>query len=185
MTKEDYVDKFIKYRPNRILNELVQGQSFVISYLFDHDMTITELSKAINVSTARMAVIINSLEKEGKVIRQSVAADTEVKEGTTIDIVISNGPETKTYKGTVTGTISTADETLIATNVTVTVYVNDTDGYHQVYTVTQAGSTFEINGYAEGLNYNNGTVSFTVVDAEGNDVSGMYSKSLTLSYENE
>lgn len=69
MTKEDYVDKFIKYRPNRILNELVQGQNFVISYLFDHDMTITELSKAINVSTARMAVIINSLEKEGKVIR--------------------------------------------------------------------------------------------------------------------
>ena len=127
----------------------------------------------------------NSTVEEGLVIRQSVAANTEVKEGTTIDIVISNGPETKTYKGTVTGTISTADETLIATNVTVTVYVNDTDGYHQVYTVTQAGSTFEINGYAEGLNYNNGTVSFTVVDAEGNDVSGMYSKSLTLSYENE
>ncbi|MCR5214622.1 MAG: Stk1 family PASTA domain-containing Ser/Thr kinase [Eubacterium sp.] len=122
---------------------------------------------------------------EGQVIRQSVAANTEVKEGTVVDIVISNGPESKTYKGTVTGTISTADETLISTNVTVSVYVNDNDGYHQVYTVTQMGSTFEVNGAAEGLQYNNGTVSFTVVDAEGNDVSNMYSKSLTLSYESE
>ncbi len=141
--------------------------------------------EANNLTVGNVTYEFDSTVPEGQVIRQSVAADTQVKEGTVVDIVISNGPESKTYKGTVTGTISTADETLMATNVTVTVYVNDTDGYHQVYTVTQMGSTFDVSGSAEGLQYNNGTVSFTVVDAEGNDVSNMYSKSLTLSYENE
>ena len=141
--------------------------------------------EANHLTVGSVTYEFNSDVEEGQVIRQSVAANTQVKEGTVVDFVISNGPESKTYTGTVTGTVSTSDETLMATNVTVTVFINDTDGYHQVYTSTQVGSTFDIEGSAGGLGYNNGSVSFTVVDAEGNDVSNMYSKSLTLSYENE
>ena len=118
-------------------------------------------------------------------IRQSVSAKTEVKEGTTVDIVVSNGAETKTYKGTVSGNISTGDETLAQSTVTVNVYINDGDGYHLVYTTTQSGASIDVSGSLGSLNYNNGTVSFTVTDANGSDVSGSYNKSLTLSYENE
>ena len=127
----------------------------------------------------------NSEVASGLVIRQSVPADTEVKEKTTVDFVISNGAEKKSYKGTVTGSISTADETLAASTVTVNVYINDEGGYHLAYTTTQSGATIDVNGAAGGLGYNNGTVSFTVVDANGADVSASYNKSLTLSYQNE
>ena len=127
----------------------------------------------------------NSEVASGLVIRQSVPADTEVKEKTTVDFVISNGAEKKSYKGTVTGSISTADETLAASTVTVNVYINDEGGYHLAYTTTQSGATIDVNGAAGGLGYNNGTVSFTVVDANGADVSSSYNKSLTLSYQNE
>ena len=127
----------------------------------------------------------NSDVESGKVIRQSVAAKTEVKEGTTVDIVISNGAETKTYSGKVTGSISTSDETLAASTVTVNVYINDDGGYHLAYTTTQSGGTINVDGSASGLSYNNGTVSYTVVDSNGADVSSSYSKSLTLSYANE
>ncbi len=127
----------------------------------------------------------NSDVESGKVIRQSVAAKTEVKEGTTVDIVISNGAETKTYSGKVTGSISTSDETLAASTVTVNVYINDDGGYHLAYTTTQSGGTINVDGSASGLSYNNSTVSYTVVDSNGADVSSSYSKSLTLSYANE
>ena len=127
----------------------------------------------------------NSDVASGLVIRQSVPAKTEVKEGTTIDIVISNGAETKTYKGTVSGSISTTDEVLANSTVTVNVYINDDAGYHLAYTVTQSGASIPVSGSAGGLEYNNGTVSYTVVNSDGADVSTMYTKSLTLSYENE
>ena len=58
-------------------------------------------------------------------------------------------------------------------------------GYHLAYTTTQSGGTINVDGTASGLSYNNGTISYTVVDANGADVSSSYSKSLTLSYANE
>lgn len=138
-----------------------------------------------NLTLGNVTYEFNSDVAAGLVIRQSVSAKTEVKEGTTVDIVVSNGAETKTYKGSVSGNISTSDEVLSQSTVTVNVYINDGDGYHLVYTTTQSGASIDVTGSLGGLNYNNGTVSFTVVDANGSDVSGSYNKSLTLSYENE
>ncbi len=138
-----------------------------------------------NLTLGNVSYEFNSDVAAGLVIRQSVSAKTEVKEGTTVDIVVSNGAETKTYKGTVSGNISTGDETLSQSTVTVNVYINDGDGYHLVYTTTQSGASIDVSGSLGSLNYNNGTVSFTVTDANGSDVSGSYNKSLTLSYENE
>ncbi len=138
-----------------------------------------------NLTLGNVTYEFNSDVAAGLVIRQSVSAKTEVKEGTTVDIVVSNGAESKTYKGNVSGNISTNDETLAQTTVTVNVYINDGDGYHLVYSATQSGASIDVSGSLGGLNYNNGTVSFTVTDANGSDVSGSYNKSLTLSYENE
>jgi DNA-binding MarR family transcriptional regulator len=78
MTVDEYVEKFMKYRPNRLLNDSVQGQTYVVCYLSDGDKTVTELANLINVSTARMAVIVNSLEKQGKVERLNDPTDKRI-----------------------------------------------------------------------------------------------------------
>lgn len=78
MTVDEYVEKFMKYRPNRLLNDSVQGQTYVVCYLSDGDKTVTELAKLINVSTARMAVIVNHLEKQGKVERLNDPTDKRI-----------------------------------------------------------------------------------------------------------
>lgn len=78
MTVDEYVEKFMKYRPNRLLNDSVQGQTYVVCYLSDGDKTVTELANLINVSTARMAVIINNLEKQGKVERLNDPTDKRI-----------------------------------------------------------------------------------------------------------
>ena len=141
--------------------------------------------EANKLTVGNVTYEFNSDVEAGLVIRQSITKDTQVKEGSTIDIVISNGAETKTYKGKVSGNVSTSDPGLANATVTLNVYINDDAGYHLAYTVTAPGGYIEVNGESQGLSYNNGTVSFTVVDQNGADVSGMYNKSLTLSYEDE
>lgn len=78
MTVDEYVEEFMKYRPNRLLNDSVQGQTYVVCYLSDGDKTVTELANLINVSTARMAVIVNNLEKQGKVERLNDPNDKRI-----------------------------------------------------------------------------------------------------------
>ena len=102
-----------------------------------------------------------------------------------VDFVISNGPEKKTYKVKVSGSISTKDEDLIGVTVTVKVYINDSEGTHEVYSTTEAGDSIEVGGALGGLANNNGTVSYTVTTADGMDVSSSYSNSLTVNYEEE
>jgi DNA-binding MarR family transcriptional regulator len=69
MNIDFYVEEFFKYKPNKIFDEGTQGQRLVIRLLEDGDKTITELSNMLDVSTARMAVIVNTLEKDMKVQR--------------------------------------------------------------------------------------------------------------------
>ena len=139
----------------------------------------------VKITVGNVSYEFNSDVAAGLVISQSVSAGTEAKEGTTVDFVVSNGAETKTYTGIVSGSISTSDEVMAELSVTVSIYINDSAGYHLVTTTTSTGSSIAINGSVGALAYNNGTVSFTVVDAAGNDVSSLYSKDLTLSYADE
>lgn len=78
MTSEEYVDMLLKYRPSKLLSEGVQANLYVEMYLSDKDRTVTELSNLLNVSTARMAVLINSLEKDGKVVRVKSNEDKRI-----------------------------------------------------------------------------------------------------------
>lgn len=75
MKASEYVEKIIEIKPNGILSETLQGQLFALCHLMDEDRTSKYLSEALNVSTARMAVILNSLEKQGKVKRYKTKED--------------------------------------------------------------------------------------------------------------
>ncbi len=75
MKASKYVEKIIEIKPNGILSETLQGQLFALCHLMNEDRTSKYLSEALNVSTARMAVILNSLEKQGKVKRYKTKED--------------------------------------------------------------------------------------------------------------
>lgn len=132
----------------------------------------------------------NSSVPAGQVIRQSISAGTETVENTSVDIVISNGPETVTYTGTVNGSVTTTNMDFLNTapTVTVTVYIQDAAGQHVVYTGNAAGNaagTVSVSGHQDGLKSDDGQVYFTVIDSAGNDVTSYYTNTLTLSYKED
>ncbi len=141
--------------------------------------------EAANLTVGEVTYEYNSSIPAGEVISQSIAADTEVKEGTVIGFVISKGVEKKSYTGKVSGTIFTDDEELAETTVTVTVYISDAGGVHQVYASTESGGSIDVGGSLADLQYNDGTVTFVVMTVENEDVSAYYSQSLTLTYEEQ
>ena len=123
--------------------------------------------------------------EEGRVMSQSVASGTEVKEDTTISFVVSKGPESKTYNGTVTGSITSDDPDYEEMSVTVNVYISDDEGNHLVFQTTTKGTSIDVSGSVGGLKYNNGQVIFTIIDEDGADATAFFSQSLTLAYSEE
>lgn len=60
-------------------NFKVKGKHFILGYLNENGKTKSlDLAKALDVSTARIAVIINDLEKEGLVVREKDEADKRI-----------------------------------------------------------------------------------------------------------
>ncbi|MCR4838319.1 MAG: Stk1 family PASTA domain-containing Ser/Thr kinase [Eubacterium sp.] len=128
----------------------------------------------------------NSDTEAGLVISQSHPEGTSVPEGTSIDIVISDGPKIVTYKGSVSGSISTSDSEVMDSpeSVTVTVYISDSDGDHQVASESadvNSKDSISISGSINGLKYSDGHVKFTVISSSGMDVTQYYRDSLSLS----
>ena len=108
-------------------------------------------------------------------------------EGDSVDFVISDGPEKKevTYKADISGTITCNDASLDGTAVTVQVVFNGSTVYEQSVTVT-AGSSYNVNASVPNLSSQGGSASFVVLDASGNNVSGMFSiPAPTVSYSEE
>ncbi len=148
------------------------------------------LLASLNLKVGAVTYEYNSDVPAGQVISQSIAPGTSTKEGTSVDYVVSKGAKTVTYTGSVSGNINTGDAEMLQnlSSATVTVYINDGAGSHQVFQTTVGGegaATVEVAGDLSGLSNNNGTVSFTVVDAEGNDITGHYNKMLVLTYKDE
>ena len=121
----------------------------------------------------------------GSLISQSISANTEVKEGTPVDLVISNGAESKTYRVIVTGNLSTTAEDLIGVSVNVKVYLNDSSGTHEVYSAVENADSINISGTLGGLTTKDGNVSFVVTAEDGTDITSAFSNSLTINYEDE
>jgi len=128
----------------------------------------------------------NSDTEAGLVIRQNPSDGSSVEEGTKVDIVISDGPKVVTYTGTVSGSISTSASEVMDSpeSVTVTVYISDGDGDHQVASQSadvNSKDSISLSGTVNGLKHSDGRIRFTVTSSGGSDVTEYYQNSLSLS----
>ena len=66
-----------KTRPQRNLNEGMRGEGFVLQYIIHRGGSVIpgEISTFMNISSARMAVALNSLERKGFVTRRIDPSD--------------------------------------------------------------------------------------------------------------
>lgn len=70
MTDEKILEILLRFRPKKMLPDNVQGMRFVCGYLGTNGITnVKELGDALEVSSARMAVILNKLEEKELVKR--------------------------------------------------------------------------------------------------------------------
>lgn len=134
--------------------------------------------------------VYNSDVAQGQVIDQTIAGGTETKEGTKVGLTVSKGPETKTYNGSVTGTITVNDgANLVGPTYTVTAYISDESGLHKATTVqvdAASATSITLAGSVGGLASDTGTVYFSVInDATQEDISQYYSSNLTVNYRQE
>ncbi|MDR0798105.1 MAG: MarR family transcriptional regulator, partial [Nitrososphaerota archaeon] len=67
----------MKDKLNKFIDEAVQGEGFVLQYISLHNGCVFpgEIGHAMSVSTARIATVLNSLEKKGLITRQIDASD--------------------------------------------------------------------------------------------------------------
>ena len=149
-----------------------------------------EALSAAKLEAGQVTTEFNSDVAAGSVIRQGIAANTETVEGTVVDFVISAGVKSVTYSGAVSGNVSCNDPAILEAveSVTITVYIQDAGGAHEVFSSTLAkdqAQNISVSGGATGLNYNDGSVTFVVKDNAGNDISGSYAKNLTVTYTSE
>ena len=66
-----------KTRPQRSINEGMRGEAFVLQYIIHHENAVlpSEISNFMNISTARMAAALNSLERKGFITRRIDPSD--------------------------------------------------------------------------------------------------------------
>jgi serine/threonine-protein kinase len=123
--------------------------------------------------------------KQGYVISQSLDKDTEVDEGTSVDYVISDGPEPKTttYTANITARLTApADGSLDGQAVTVQVVYGDNVIYEAPINSITSGSAYDVTASQPGLADQNGQGSVVIKDASGNDVTSAFSPSVNTSF---
>jgi MarR family transcriptional regulator, organic hydroperoxide resistance regulator len=66
-----------KARPQRKFNDCMRGEGFVLQYVIFREEPVqpSEISSFMNISTARMAAALNSLERKGLVTRRIDLSD--------------------------------------------------------------------------------------------------------------
>ncbi len=71
------VQALSKAKPQKSITESMQGEAFVLGYIAQHGDYVlpSEISHAMNVSTARIASALNSLEDKGYILRQIDKSD--------------------------------------------------------------------------------------------------------------
>ncbi len=73
----DRMLRFVHTPTQRKISDFPKGEMFILNYLVDKDTPVppSELSTAMQASTARVAAALNSLEAKGEVIRQADSTD--------------------------------------------------------------------------------------------------------------
>lgn len=151
-------------------------------------MTVTEAESALSAVHLKLGNVSQEYSdsvKEGQVISQSIAADTEVKEDTKIDITISKGkkPVKTTYSASFSGYISNSgyefpEGKLV--KITVTLKVGDTsypiiNDWYDEASLPLDGSS--IAPY-ELTSKDNISLLYSVQDDSGADITGSFTSTL-------
>jgi serine/threonine-protein kinase len=148
-------------------------------------------AQAINaLNTAKLSVGAASHQyddnvKQGYVISQSLAKDTKVEEGTSVDYVISDGPQPKTttYTANITARLTApADGSLDGQAVTVQVVYGGSVIYEGPINSVTSGSSYDVSASQPGLSDQNGQGSVVIKDGNGNDVTSAFSPSVNTSF---
>lgn len=147
--------------------------------------TVTEAEgalTAVKLSLGNVSQEYSDSVPEGQVIRQSIAAGTEVKEETKVDITISKGeePRTVTYSASFSGTInnnSYAFEEGEVVYVILTLHAGGTtyDLIKSYYTETSFPISVSSLGTIDGLTSKDVTLTYSVKDETGADITGNFS----------
>lgn len=151
-------------------------------------MTVTEAEAALSEMNLKLGNVTQEYSdsvEEGKVIKQSIAEGTEVKEGTAVDITISKGeePKTKTYTATFSGAISNASYVFPEGElVYVEVYLNVGGASYSVVKDYYAAASFPLDVSSvpaiEGLTSKDATLTYSVKNSLGEDLTGHFTSSV-------
>jgi DNA-binding MarR family transcriptional regulator len=68
---------FYKTRINQMINESMRGEAYALQYIANHDGDVGpgDISNAMDISTARMATVLNGLENKGWITRHFDSRD--------------------------------------------------------------------------------------------------------------
>lgn len=189
-------DKIIKQEPEAGL-QAPMGSDVVITVSNGSEIKEVAVPNLQNLSEAQAINQLNNAKlgvgatthaydetvPAGNIISQNPTSGTTVKEGTTVDYVISDGPEPKaaTYTANISGTVTCGDPNLDGQAVTIQVRFNDETVSEQSATVI-SGEPISISGVKRGLAEQSGTASVVILDASGNNITGSFSPALSTSY---
>lgn len=154
-------------------------------------LTEAEARNALNsykLKTGNVTHQYDDTVPKGQVISQSVAAETEVDENSTVDFVISDGPEEKPVKYTanISGTITSNDPVFDGTAVTVQVIFNGSVVYEHKISSLTAGSSYNITASVPNLDTQGGNAAFAIIDGAENNVTEKFSiGNINISYTEE
>ncbi len=152
--------------------------------------TIAEAESALSEVQLNLGKVTQEFSdsvKEGQVISQSIVAGTEVKEGTKVDITISKGKEPKptitTYTVSFSGSISNNTYSFAEgeyVHVTLTLQVGGATYtiLNEEFDEAELPIPLENTADIEGLTSKEGSLTYSVSDANGNDITGSFSSSV-------
>lgn len=149
--------------------------------------TVTEAETALSEVKLKLGNVTQEYDdsiKEGQVISQSISAETEVTEGTAVDITISKGkkPTVTTYTASFSGAITNASYSFEeGETVTVTMTLRYDDVTYSVVSGSYSSVSFPIQlsniPSITGLPNKKATLVYSVKDESGTDITGHFTSS--------
>ncbi len=143
-----------------------------------------EALKSVKLEAGKISSEYHDTVEAGIVIEQSVSQGTKLSEGSTVDIVLSKGPEEKVvmYTANISGTVTCNDSTLDGTAVTVQVRFDGVTVSEKNITVI-AGTPNSVTGVKSGLQNQGGSADIIIIDAAGSNVTAQFSCTTSVTYD--
>ncbi len=150
--------------------------------------TVTEAESALSQVKLKLGNVTQEYSDtvaEGQVIHQAIASGTEVKEDTKIDITISKGaePKTTTYSASFSGTLNNVSYAFEENEyVYVTITLRSGGASYDIVKNYYTENSFPLStaglGTIDGLTSKDATLTYSVKDETGADITGNFSSSI-------